>query len=190
MRVSFVTMWTASAAGGNSGAELIAASVKVITQGRRRQRRVDGVSTKRAAMRLTRTGVRSRARRATNMIAQCGNSKYRCGSPSDLVFASMSGKRGLIGTDGEPPPATLQRETHNLCPGIYTCAYMALKSAAFWALVGMCLVTTMLLMDFVKTVSAVVDNLMPAVTFLRSLVFLIGSLSVTAFFFVFHRAQR
>ena len=43
--------------------------------------------------------------------------------------------------------------------------------------------------DFIKTVSGVMNDVVPAMALLRSLVSLLASLSVTVFFYVFHRAQ-
>jgi hypothetical protein len=68
--------------------------------------------------------------------------------------------------------------------------YMSLKTAASLAFAGTCLVTIMLIMDFIKTVSGVINDVIPAMTLLRLLVFLFASLGVTFFFVVFHRAQH
>ena len=66
---------------------------------------------------------------------------------------------------------------------------MTPKNAAFLALVGTLLLTLLLAFDFFKSLSAVIDGLLPAMTLLRVVVYLIASLSVTVFFFVFHRTQ-
>ena len=68
-------------------------------------------------------------------------------------------------------------------------AAMSLKNAAFLALIGTLLLTVLLALDFVKTVSGVLSDVVPVVALLRSLVYLLASLSVTVFFYVFHRAQ-
>ncbi|HEY3837701.1 MAG TPA: hypothetical protein VGL72_14065 [Bryobacteraceae bacterium] len=66
---------------------------------------------------------------------------------------------------------------------------MTLKNAALLALFGTLLLTLLVAFDFVKTVSAVVDGLVPAMMLLRAVVYLIASLSVTVFFLVFYRTQ-
>ena len=66
---------------------------------------------------------------------------------------------------------------------------MSLKNAAVLALIGTLLLTVLLAVDFIKTVSGVLNDLVPAIALLRSLVYLLASLSVTVFFYVFNRAQ-
>ena len=66
---------------------------------------------------------------------------------------------------------------------------MTLKNAAFLALIGTLLVTILLAVDLIKTVSGVLNDVVPAMALLRSLVYLVASLSVTVFFYVFQRAQ-
>lgn len=66
---------------------------------------------------------------------------------------------------------------------------MTLKSAALFALIGTLLFTILMALDFVKTVSGFLGDVVPVIFLLRSLVYLIASLSVTIFFFVFHKAQ-
>jgi hypothetical protein len=66
---------------------------------------------------------------------------------------------------------------------------MTLKNAAFLALIGTLLLTILLALDFIKTVSGVLNDLVPPMAFLRSLDYLLASLSVTLFFYVFHTAQ-
>jgi len=66
---------------------------------------------------------------------------------------------------------------------------MNLKSAAFLALIGTLLLTILLALDFVRTVSGVMDDMVPMMALVRSLVYLLASLSVTVFFYVFHRSQ-
>jgi len=69
-------------------------------------------------------------------------------------------------------------------------ATMSLKNAAFLALIGMLLLTILLAADFIKTVSGVLNGVVPAMALLRSLVYLLASLSVTVFFYVFNRGTR
>lgn len=66
---------------------------------------------------------------------------------------------------------------------------MTLKNAAFLALIGTLILTILLALDFIKTVSGVLSDVVPAMALLRSLVYLFASLSVTVFFYVFHKAQ-
>ena len=66
---------------------------------------------------------------------------------------------------------------------------MTVKNAAFLALIGTLLLTILLALDFIKTVSGVLNDLVPPMALLRSLDYLLASLSVTLFFYVFHTAQ-
>jgi hypothetical protein len=66
---------------------------------------------------------------------------------------------------------------------------MSLKSAAFLALVGMILLTILLIFDFVNDVLGVAQGLLPAVRLVSSLIYTFAGLTVTVFFYVFHRAQ-
>jgi hypothetical protein len=66
---------------------------------------------------------------------------------------------------------------------------MTLKSAAFFALVGMALLTILLAVDFLRDVSAILAGVVAAVTLLKSVIYLLASLSVTVFLYVFHKAQ-
>ncbi len=66
---------------------------------------------------------------------------------------------------------------------------MTLKQSAFLAIIGTLVLTILLALDFIKTVSGVLGDVVPAVALLRSLVYLFASLSVTVFFYVFHRNQ-
>jgi hypothetical protein len=66
---------------------------------------------------------------------------------------------------------------------------MTLKSAAFLALIGMALLTVLLVLGFIRDVSASLAGAIAAVTLLASLIHLLASLSVTVFFYVFHKAQ-
>jgi hypothetical protein len=66
---------------------------------------------------------------------------------------------------------------------------MTVKNAAFLALIGTFLLTILLALDFIKTVSGVLHDLVPPMALVRSLDYLLASLSVTLFFYVFHTAQ-
>lgn len=66
---------------------------------------------------------------------------------------------------------------------------MNLKNAASLALVGTLLLTILLAADFIKTASGVLNDVVPVMALLRSLVYLFASISVTVFFYVFNNAQ-
>jgi hypothetical protein len=66
---------------------------------------------------------------------------------------------------------------------------MTFKNAALLALIGTILVTLLLVWDLIFNVLNVLRGLVPAVVLLRSLIYTFGALSVTVFFFVFHRKQ-
>ena len=66
---------------------------------------------------------------------------------------------------------------------------MNLKNAAFLALVGMILVTILLVVGFINDALGVAQGVLPAVRLLGSLIYAFAGLTVTLFFYVFHRAQ-
>jgi hypothetical protein len=66
---------------------------------------------------------------------------------------------------------------------------MTLKNAALLALVGMILLTVLVIAGFIRDVSGMTDGVVPPIRVLISLIQLLASLSVTVFFFVFHKAQ-
>jgi hypothetical protein len=68
-------------------------------------------------------------------------------------------------------------------------ATMTLKNAAALALVGMLLLSILTAADFTNTVLGVLRDVVPAVALLRSAVYLIASVTVTVFFWVFNKAQ-
>jgi hypothetical protein len=67
---------------------------------------------------------------------------------------------------------------------------MNLKSAAFLALVGMILLTVLLIADFINVLLGVMRDIVPMVMLLRSLIYMLASLAVTVFFWVFYRGER
>lgn len=69
-------------------------------------------------------------------------------------------------------------------------ASMTLKNAALLALIGTLLLAILVVADLIKTVSGVLNDVIPAMTLLRSLIYLLAILSVTAFFYVFNKAQQ
>jgi hypothetical protein len=66
---------------------------------------------------------------------------------------------------------------------------MSLKSAAFFALIGMVLLTVLLAVGFIRDVSNFLAGVIAAVVLLISLIHLLASLSVTVFLYVFHKGQ-
>lgn len=66
---------------------------------------------------------------------------------------------------------------------------MSLKNAAFFALVGMVLLTVLLLASFITTASGALHGVVSSLELLTSLIHLFTSLAVMVFFFVFWRAQ-
>jgi len=66
---------------------------------------------------------------------------------------------------------------------------MTLKSAALFALVGMILLTVVVVLGFIRDISAFSSGAIAANAMLVSLIHLLASLSVTVFFFVFYSKQ-
>lgn len=66
---------------------------------------------------------------------------------------------------------------------------MTLKSAALLALIGTTLLTLLTALDFTRTVIGIVRDVVPAVALLRSLLYLLASLSLVIFFYSFHKTQ-
>ena len=66
---------------------------------------------------------------------------------------------------------------------------MTLKSAALLALIGTIPVAALLVWDLIFDVLNILQGLVPAVVLLRALIYVFGALSVTVFFFVFHKRQ-
>ncbi len=66
---------------------------------------------------------------------------------------------------------------------------MTPKSAALLALIGALLLTILMALDFVRTFSGFLGDVVPLMSLLRSLVYLLASLSITVFFFAFNKAQ-
>jgi len=66
---------------------------------------------------------------------------------------------------------------------------MTLKNASLLALVGSIVVTVLLVWDLIMDVVKVGEGLIPAVVLFSALIYAFGALSVTVFFFVFHKQQ-
>jgi hypothetical protein len=64
---------------------------------------------------------------------------------------------------------------------------MNIKSAAFLAMIGTILATILLVYDFISSTLNVMRGLIPAMTLFPSLIYVIASLSLAIFFFVFHK---
>jgi hypothetical protein len=73
--------------------------------------------------------------------------------------------------------------------GIRHTPSMTLKSAALLALIGTILATAVLTWDFIFTVLNVLRGLTPPVLLFSSLIYAFAGLSLTVFFFVFHKTQ-
>ena len=66
---------------------------------------------------------------------------------------------------------------------------MSLKTAAFFALIGMTLLTVLLAVGFIRDMSGFMAGAVAAMAVLISLIHLLASLSVTVFLYVFHEKQ-
>jgi hypothetical protein len=66
---------------------------------------------------------------------------------------------------------------------------MNLRSASFFALVGVILLTILLTLNSIRDISALAAGAISAVAFLTSLIHLLAGVSLVVFLYVFHRAQ-
>ena len=66
---------------------------------------------------------------------------------------------------------------------------MTVKSAAFFALIGMILLTVLLALGFIRDISGFMGGAIAAMALLISLIHLLASLSVAVFLYVFYKAQ-
>jgi hypothetical protein len=66
---------------------------------------------------------------------------------------------------------------------------MSLKNAAFFALIGVVLLTVLLAVGFIRDVSSLLAGAIAAMALLKSGIYLLASLGVAVFLYVFHRAQ-
>ncbi len=66
---------------------------------------------------------------------------------------------------------------------------MSLKNAALFALVGTGLLTLVLIAALVRDCWGLLNGVVPAVTFLVSLIRALAGVSLAVFFYVFHKAQ-
>ena len=67
---------------------------------------------------------------------------------------------------------------------------MTLKNAALLALIGMILVTIVLAVAFSASLVGFLHGVVPALTFLSSLIRLFGSLSLAVFFWIFQKREN
>ena len=66
---------------------------------------------------------------------------------------------------------------------------MTLKNAAFFAFIGMTLLTAVCALGFIGDISALLAGAIPPVRVLTSLIHLLASLSVAVFLYVFYKRQ-
>ena len=66
---------------------------------------------------------------------------------------------------------------------------MTLKNAAFFAFIGMALLTIVCAVGFVVDISALLAGAIAPMMVLKSLIHLLASLSVAVFLYMFHRTQ-
>ena len=66
---------------------------------------------------------------------------------------------------------------------------MTLKNAAFFALLGMVLLTILRAVVFIRDFSAFLSGAVAAMALLESGIHLLASLAVAVFLYVFHKAQ-
>jgi hypothetical protein len=66
---------------------------------------------------------------------------------------------------------------------------MTLKHSSFLAFVGTLLLAILLVVDLILNLMSIMRGLIPAVMVLTSLIYAFAALSVTVFFYAFHRAQ-
>jgi hypothetical protein len=66
---------------------------------------------------------------------------------------------------------------------------MTLKTASLLALIGMALLTVLLALGVIRDVSTFLAGASAMIGLLISLIHVFASLSVTVFFYVFHRSQ-
>ena len=73
--------------------------------------------------------------------------------------------------------------------GAFILPSMSLKNAALLALIGTLLLTILLIAGFISDVLNVSQGLIPPMKVLSSLIHSFAALTVTVFFFLFHKTQ-
>ncbi len=66
---------------------------------------------------------------------------------------------------------------------------MSIKNAALLATMGTAVLTILLLFRLVNNLLALMQGLIPGMTFLASLIYAFAAVTVVVFFYVFHRGQ-
>ena len=66
---------------------------------------------------------------------------------------------------------------------------MTLKNAAFFAFIGMTLLTAVCALGFIGDISALLAGAIAPMMVLKSLIHLLANLSVAVFLYVFHKTQ-
>jgi hypothetical protein len=66
---------------------------------------------------------------------------------------------------------------------------MSLKTAALFALVGTGLLALVVLVGLFRDASGLLNGVVPAISFLVSLIHTLAGVSLVVFFYVFHKAQ-
>jgi len=66
---------------------------------------------------------------------------------------------------------------------------MNLRTASLLALIGTLLAAILLAALFIRTVMEIIEGIIPVMSLLSPLVYLIAALCVMLFFYVFHRGQ-
>jgi hypothetical protein len=66
---------------------------------------------------------------------------------------------------------------------------MTLKTAAFFAMIGMALLTLLVAVGFIRDVSILLAGAIAALAVLKSLIYLVAGLGLTVFRYVFYKAQ-
>jgi hypothetical protein len=66
---------------------------------------------------------------------------------------------------------------------------MTLKNAAFFAFIGMALLTVVCVVGFIGDISALLGGAVAPMRVLSTLIHLLASLSVAVFLYVFHKTQ-
>jgi hypothetical protein len=110
-----------------------------------------------------------------------------------LIYFARGGRRHpsvrqRLGELGAWRHAAINLRLANATTRIHT-PTMTLKGAAVLAFLGSLLVAALFVYDFVFSVLNVIRGLIPAVTMFLSLIYAFGAVSVTLFFYVFHKHQ-
>ena len=111
---------------------------------------------------------------------------YRCCNGRSLSFPAI--RSGALACLQTPVASRFAECLQPRVPAIILPS-MSLKNAALLALVGTLLLTCLLVFGFITDVLNVARGLIPATKVLSSLVHSFAAVTVTVFFFVFHRVQ-